>query len=291
MRSIFGLGTVAESPAAEAKQQTAGKFFWTDLRNGQIGFPCGHSVPSGMPGSIMKLVSAAALSDAKLISPDEKFECRGAYKLNKQTYKCLYPHGNIDLVHAIGLSCNIYFAHAAQKMSARTVLEYAARFGLKEPVAGFASGRFPGEKLGSGSETYVLGLAEDLQPNALQILRLVALIANEGKMPYMHSAESPDSSARPFEIELKEASWRLLRQGMQIATREGTGKKLDPENRLKVAIKTGTTPHGTKFQSWISGYFPFDLPRYAFVLRAPSGTSQDEAVPQARSFLFSAEWP
>lgn len=292
LRSIFGLGTVAEGQSAEAKPgSTAGKFFWADLKRGQMGFPCGHSIPSGMPGSIMKLVAAAALTDVKLMSPDEKFECRGVYKIHNETYKCLYPHGIIDMVHAVGLSCNVYFAHASQKMSARTVLEYARKFGLDKTVANFGAGRFPQDRLGTSSEKYVLGLAEDLQPNALQILRLAALIANEGKVPYLHSAESPDSSQNPFELELSNASWHLLKHGMQIASREGTGKKLDPENKMKVAIKTGTTPHGTTFQSWITGYFPWDAPRYAFVLRAPAGTSQDEAVPQARAFLFSAEWP
>jgi cell division protein FtsI/penicillin-binding protein 2 len=107
----------------------------------------------------------------------------------------------------------------------------------------------------------------------------------------MHSAERPNPNGIPFELNLSEACWKVLKQGMQVASRQGTGKKLDPENKLKVAIKTGTTPHGTSFQSWVTGFFPWDDPRYAFVLRAPSGTSQDEAVPQAHTFLFSVEWP
>ena len=293
LRSIFGLGTVAEaeSEAPAAAATSAGsKFFWTNLRNGQIGCPTGHDVPMGMPGSIMKLVSAAALIDTKILLPDEKFECRGSYKLHNETFKCQFPHGVIDMVHAIGLSCNIYFAHAAQKMSARTLLEYAEKFGLKQPVADFGAGKFPAEVLGSSSEIFVLGLAESMQPNAVQILRIAAIIANEGKVPYMHSAENPNPDGKLFELELSKTCWQVLKQGMQLASRQGTGKKLDPENKMKLAIKTGTTPRGTKFQSWICGYFPWDAPRYAFVLRAPSGTSQDEAVPQAHKFLFAAEW-
>lgn len=296
LRSIFGLGTVAEaeseaSQPAEAALPSRGKFFWTNLRNGQIGCPTGHDVPVGMPGSIMKLVTAAALTDTNILDPDEKFECRGVYKQHNETFKCQFAHGLVDMVHALGLSCNIYFAHAAQKVSARTVLEYAKKFGLNQPVADFPSGKFPPEVLGSNSELFALGLSDKVQPSALQILRIAALVANEGKLPYLHSAENPNADGKAFELELSEGSWKVLRQGMQIASRQGTGKKLDPENKLKLAIKTGTTPHGTKFQSWICGYFPWDAPRYAFVLRAASGTSQDEAVPQARSFLFSAEWP
>ncbi|MBX9690719.1 MAG: hypothetical protein K2X27_28650 [Candidatus Obscuribacterales bacterium] len=294
LRSVFGLGSLIEdeTPAlAQAPAKAASRFFWSDLKTGQIGFPCGYTIPVGQPGSIMKLVSAAALTDAHLLSADEKFDCRGVYKLHNEIYKCQKAHGIIDMVHAIGLSCNIYFAHAAQKLSSRTVLNYAAKFGLNESVGKFGSGKFPHENSGSPSEKYVLGLADDLQLSSLQILRMSALIANEGKIPFMHSAEDNDPNGKGMEIDLADSSWRVLKQGMQMAAREGTGKGLDPENKLKLAIKTGTTPHGKTFQSWITGFFPWDSPRYSFVLRAPSGTSQDEAVPQARKFLFSVEWP
>lgn len=292
LRSIFGLGSLAEGQSSEAAvPSTPGKFIWTDLRTGQIGFPCGHVAPVGMPGSIMKIVAAAALTDARLLSSDEKFECRGVYKLHNEVYKCQFPHGIIDMAHAIGLSCNIYFAHAAQKMSARTVIDYAAKFGLNQQIGDFAAGKFPSATADkASSEKYVLGLAEDLQPNALQIMRISAIVANEGKLPFMHSAEQ-SGEGPAFELSLAAQSWKVLKEGMQIASRHGTGKKLDPENKLKLAIKTGTTPHGKSFQSWITGYFPWEHPRYAFVLRAPAGTSQDEAVPQARKFLFSTEWP
>lgn len=292
MRSIFGLGSLAETQNAEAAPSSVpGKFIWCNLKNGQVGFPCGQTAPIGMPGSIMKLVAAAALTDAHLLPVDTKFECRGVYKLHNETYKCQFAHGIIDMANAIGLSCNIYFAHAAQKMSARTIIEYARKFGLDQSIGDFAPGKFPASSADkAGSEKYVLGLAEDLQPNALQIMRISAIIANEGRVPFLHSAELSGDGPE-FELALSSQSWKILKEGMQIASRHGTGKKLDPENKLKLSIKTGTTPHGRSFQSWITGFFPWDQPRYAFVLRAPSGTSQDEAVPQAQKFLFSTEWP
>jgi cell division protein FtsI/penicillin-binding protein 2 len=294
IRSIFGLGTVSEpevSAAPSPKINDKGKFFWTDLRTGQIGFPCGPTVPQGSPGSIMKIVSAAALTDAHLLPPDKKFECRGSIKIKNQKFTCLAPHGSIDLVQALGMSCNVYFAQATQAMSPTIFLEYAKRFGLDKSVGGFPSGKFPEHGLKESVENYALGLAADLQPSALQVMRIAALVAREGKLPYLHSAESPDSNAKPFEMHLSERSWSVLQQGMQIAARQGTGKNLDPENKMRIAIKTGTTPHGSNFQSWICGYFPWDKPNYAFVLRAFSGTSQEGAVPQARGFLFATDWP
>lgn len=294
IRSIFGLGTVAEeaqAAPAQKKVSDSGKFFWTDLRTGQIGFPCGPSIPQGSPGSIMKIVSAAALTDAHLQAQDRKFECRGSIKIKNQKFTCLAAHGSIDLVQALGLSCNVYFAQAAQSMSPKVFLEYARKFGLDKAVGGFQAGKFPDNALKESIENYVLGLAADLQPNALQIMRISALVAKEGKIPYLHSAEAPDPAAKPFDMHLSERTWHVLQQGMQIAARQGTGKNLDPENKMRIAIKTGTTPHGTNFQSWVCGYFPWDEPCYAFVLRAFSGSSQESAVPQARTFLFASDWP
>lgn len=294
IRSIFGLGTVAESEVEATPSETkeiSGKFFWTDLRTGQVGFPSGHAVPSGCPGSVMKIISAAALTEAHLLPADHKYECRGVIKIKNQKFTCLAPHGNVDLVHALGLSCNCFFAQAAHLLSPSLLLDFAKRFGLDQQVASFPSGKFPEKAQSSNIENYVLGLADDLQPSALQILRIAAIVATNGNVPYMHSAEAPDPTASRFQLKLSERTWHVLQQGMQISARQGTGKKLDPDNKMHIAIKTGTVPHGKSFQSWICGYFPWDAPKYAFVLRSFSGTSQEEAVPQARSFLFANEWP
>lgn len=293
LKSIFGLGSVVEAPAVVAKPKSAfsqAKFFWADLHTGQVGFPTGQLVPAGLPGSLMKLVAAAALLDSDTLLPDQKFECRGSYRLHNETVHCLCPHGVLDMTHAIGLSCNVYFAQASKQLSPKKFLKYAASFGLDQPVASFPGGNYPHSPL-PYALNYVLGLDPALAPSALQILRLVGLVARQGNLPYLHSAESPSALAGPFRLELSESSWRVLQQGMQVASREGTGAKLDPAHKLKVAIKTGTSPHGQTFQSWAAGYFPWEEPKYAFVVRAQSGTSQDNAIPAARSFLFANQWP
>jgi cell division protein FtsI/penicillin-binding protein 2 len=79
---------------------------------------------------------------------------------------------------------------------------------------------------------------------------------------------------------------------MELCLREGgTAAKLDPENKMHIAAKTGTSPDGNKFQSWIIGYFPTDNPKHAFCLNSLAGNSQEAAVPQAHKFLFATTWP
>jgi len=291
LKSLFGLGAVSEVKEAEAavKRQTA-SFFWTNLRNGQIGFPTGMSVPSGLPGSVMKLVTAAALYESGIVTDQTVVECRGFVEERGQTYSCLYPHGKVDLTKAIGLSCNVFFATMSVRLSSTAILDYGAKFGLNKAIAGFPSGKFP-LKPGIDSIPYALGLAEDLQPNALQLLRLSALVGLSGKTPPLHNAIDQPRDTDILQIPLQVHTWQILQQGMRIAGRQGTAKQLDPDDKLKAAFKTGTAPHGKTFQSWIIGYFPYDSPSYAFSLRATDGTSQDRAVPEARKFLLSQTWP
>ena len=291
IKSLFGLGAVAETAQVEAAPARRNvSIFWTNLRNGQIGFPTGTTVPSGQPGSLMKLVTAAALHEAGLFSHDETVECKGIVQIKKRSYRCLYPHGKVGLTKAVGLSCNVFFAEASQKLSTTAILDYASRFGLDKPVAGYGGYSFPKEPKDLTAE-YALGLAPDFSVNALQLLRLVSLVGLGGTAPAFHNPGETEHPDAPFVVTLQPSTWMILQQGMRIAEREGTARKLDPHDKLHVAAKTGTAPHGKTFQSWIAGYWPHEQPRYAFCLRSPSGTSQDTAVPEAHKFLFSCEWP
>ena len=111
----------------------------------------------------------------------------------------------------------------------------------------------------------------DLKTNAVSTLVL------KGVTPPFHNAAEEASAVQLSPVELQAGTWRVLQQGMRICEREGTARKLDPADTMKIACKTGTAPHGKTFQSWIAGYFPFDEPKYSFCLRAPAGTSQDRA--------------
>lgn len=291
LKSIFGLSSTAIEQPSGAKElpRQEPSFFWCDLKTGFIGFPSGLNLPRVMPGSLMKIVAAAALNEQHLINPNETFDCHGHFAVHKETFHCQFPHGPVDLVKAIAFSCNCFFARASERLPAKLFLEYARKFGLADPVAKIPSGPFPTETT-DASLTFVLGLNPAMQPNAIQIMRMSALVARKGEIPYLHSADDM-SLEKPFTAALSESTWNRLQLGMQLASREGTAKKLDPENKLHIACKTGTSMHGKKFQSWVTGYFPYDAPKHAFCLCAPAGTSQEAAVPQAHAKLFETEWP
>ncbi len=288
---MFGLGGLLEASEAQARSGTGRTiFFWSDLQTGQVGFPTGFMVDAGLPGSVMKIVASAALLEERLVSANETIDCKGHATIQGRKINCLLPHGKVDAVHAIAHSCNVYFATASKNMSQALFFSYAEKLGLNTAVGSVKSGLFPKPEK-STAWPYVLGLSPNLHPNALQLMRLSAIVANRGDVPYLHSAEESTEGKSRLRIELSDLTWGRLQQGMELAVRVGTAHKLDPDNKLHVAAKTGTAPHGKKFQSWITGYFPTGAPRYAFCLGALNGTSSEVAVPKAKEFLFANQWP
>jgi cell division protein FtsI/penicillin-binding protein 2 len=270
------------SPAIVPRQSTWHEPVWMwDLQTGRIRGPrqdFSHSslipsVPYGLPGSIMKLVAATALSEEHLIQPHQKLECAGHIHLKGQRYVCQHAHGRLTLQEAIGHSCNVFFAQAVQTLSASRFLYYARRFELHQPVVAGHPFRFEHHAAAREPvQMLALGLSPQIQPNALQLLRLAHRIAQRA---------IPNIAV---------GTWEILQGGMRIAARQGTAHALDPVDGFKIAAKTGTAPHGEKFDAWLIGYFPFDNPRFAFCVRAARGTAKDSAVPLARDFLARKGW-
>jgi cell division protein FtsI/penicillin-binding protein 2 len=301
LKSMFGLGGAAPGSLAIEKAQAeptvakaSGRFFWADLKNGNIGFPSGLLVPSSCPGSVMKLVTAACILEEGIFNPNETEECTGSVQVGPDSFHCRVAHGKVTLEDAIAMSCNVFFAKATRHAGPASIIQYARIFGLDAPVAGFKCGAFP-TRPSHAAPIYALGLSDDMKPNALQLLRLAAIFATAGQVPPLRNAAMPaddgDAGGRPFSVKLRDTTFRRIAKGMIMAAADGTASGIDPDNKLKIAAKTGTVPHGKKFESWVIGYFPHDNPKHAFCQYAPSGTSHDSAVPRAKEMLLSVDWP
>lgn len=257
---------------AEAAKPVLPPFWWSCMQDNVLHGPCHASAAFGMPGSLMKLVAASALLEERLISPNTQLECRGTLVLGKRKFHCQHAHGKIRMKEALGASCNIYFAQAAEVLSTRRFLQYAEAFQLNQPTQKGEGYIFPNKfAFNHASQLYVLGLSRTLQPNTSQLIRMTRHIARK-------------------DLGFKPQTWQILQSGMRLAATRGTACKIDPANQLRVAAKTGTAPYGTTYQSWVVGYFPFDKPRYIFCTRSLAGTAKDVAVPQANRYLFSRHW-
>jgi len=278
--SSTALGKARQTLAAE-------HFYFADLNQGTVVFPKGRVIDRGQPGSLMKLIASAALLEENLPASTQILDCRGAITIAGQHYICRYPHGPLALTEALGQSCNVFFAHSSTQLNSHCFWHYLKTFGL---VQASMDSDIIIKHLRHGSANLILGIANGFELDSVQILQLVTSIGTRGQLPQLCYADNPAHKITLPKLTLHEHTWDVLNRGMQIAAQRGTAKSLDRENKLHLAVKTGTTIHGKTFQSWLAGYFPYESPHYSFCLRATAGTSYDQAVPLAKKILFSRSW-
>ncbi len=270
-----------------AKTSEHERFYFAKLSSGIIYLPNTSPIDYGQPGSLMKLVAAAAIVEQHLPSAYRTIDCKGAIIMNGQKFTCRHVHGHLGLVQAIAQSCNVFFCHASKELSKDCFIHYLKNFGLTQSLpASLLENKNPKLK----SIDFILGTAPEFELSAIQILQMTSLIANRGKLTPASFYGKSDRITPILDPHFSEHTWNMLQQGMQMACQRGTAKNLDPQNKLHIAAKTGTTVHGYTFQSWLAGYFPYEAPRYAFCLRAKVGTSYDQAIPLARQALFERSW-
>ena len=160
-----------------------------------------------VPGSIMKVLTAASALDAGVINPGTTFpdqpqqEIDGfvvdGFTIREHDLGGIQP-GLWALSEALQVSSNIYFAHIGLEMGPEMYLEYARRFGFCDPMAIGPPGRALGVApsyvtqpvdgdCGPFSGSVELATAAfgqgSIQATPVQMAMVAAAIAGDGVMP------------------------------------------------------------------------------------------------------------
>lgn len=271
------------------------------------------------PGSIMKpFVAFGALAEGtanaaeKILSPGY-ISIPNPYNPDQPTIfreARGRVHGYVDMREAIAVSSNVYFMTIGGGTSDHAGLgidnmeKYAGMFGFGKKT-GF---RFGAEQLGTvPSRAWKARMFEDgtwrlgdsyntsigqygFQVTPIQAVRAYAAIANKGTLltPQILAGGDPDAPAErvPLDAEL----YDVIHEGMRLAVTEGTAAALNFPG-FPIAAKTGTAEVGARNQfnnSWVAGFFPYDEPKYAFVILMDSApVSSVMAATNAAYDLFS----
>ncbi|HCF50259.1 MAG TPA: hypothetical protein DER60_08255 [Syntrophomonas sp.] len=262
------------------------------------------------PGSIFKILVAAAALEEGAVTVDDYFECDGAYDFNSQvSISCLKKegHGRIDLTTAFTRSCNPSFIAVGEALGRNNLMKYVERFHLTdETLQGYvADTDYSYVNIEAGPAA--LGNAcvgqKGVMLTPLQLTSMIATIADEGfwKAPslvrysvdqYGSTEVWPDQSNQKV-ISLKTAA--VMRQMMEKVITEGSGQSAAMQE-VPIAGKTGTSQTGTIDNSttppreilnaWFGGYFPAAEPRFAIVVLAEDGESgSKDAAPVFRDIV------
>lgn len=261
-----------------------------------------NRVVGGMytPGSIMKLfVSAGALQE-NIIDPNKNILSTGKLVVpnpfnpeHPSIFKDWKAHGYVDMRRAIAVSSNVYFYEVGggyknqPGLGIEKIEEYARRFGFGE-ITGVAldqeeKGIIPDpewkEKTFSGEpwrlgDTYNTAIGQyGFLVTPIQVVRAVAAIANGGYLldPTLLKDENTNQIAKKS-VGVDDKNLQVVREGMRMAVTEGTSAGLNVPY-VKVASKTGTAQVGDKSRdnSWVTGFFPYQNPKYAFAVMMEKG--------------------
>ena len=242
-----------------------------------------------VPGSIFKLITAAAALETVEGIEDQSFYCGGTMELGGDIITCNGNHGTITFAQALAKSCNCAFAQIALTVGEEKLSFYAKNLGITEPmtVDGIttAAGHFDIEGAADSEIAWAgIGQHTDLV-NACRFLRIMGIVAGGGvgAEPYLVQ-EVRNSLSDHYEAET-ESSPRLLRADtaetlaamMHNNVVSVYGAELFPSGYVcaksgTAEVGAGTAPHAT-----FAGFLQDEEYPLAFVVIVENGGSGSEA--------------
>ncbi|MHB1037039.1 MAG: peptidoglycan D,D-transpeptidase FtsI family protein [Pirellulales bacterium] len=262
------------------------------------------------PGSVFKMVSAAALIENSVVDPEAPFHCQG-YLHQPDRQRCALfrrrgvGHGEVTLADALAQSCNVYFFHFVEQLGAGPLTDWAGRFGFGRrtgiDLPGEAAGalstpadpeRLKNRKKPNGDAPNLAIGQGRLTATPLQVVVMMAAVANGGRLVTPHvvgrvgSAGRADASfsyAPPRPIsELHPSTLEVIRRGLErgVADPSGTAHGTVHLESVSIAGKTGTaeTGGGQADHAWFAGYVPAQKPKVAVVVALEHAGDGSEAA-------------
>lgn len=250
------------------------------------------------PGSTVKPFVAIAALMENVITPEKNIYSSGQLVIKNKyggsdtVFKDWKAHGYVDMRKAIAQSSDEYFYQVGggymdqSGLGINRINKYANLFGFATTTGvdlpAEVSGNIPspewkkkvyGEDWLLGN-TYHTAIGQyGFQITPLELIRAVASIANGGYLVTPHVLSNITTSK--INLNLKEKDLKVIREGMRrVVTDEGGTGKVLLMSGVNIAAKSGTAELGSRKElvnSWISGYFPYDNPRYAFVVIMEKG--------------------
>ncbi|CDF57826.1 stage V sporulation protein D [Thermobrachium celere] len=144
------------------------------------------------PGSILKVVTAAAALEENIVSDNDKFVCTGGKMVAGRRIKCWRTsgHGTQTFAEILQNSCNVGFMELGLELGAEKLHKYFALFGFGQKTGI----DFPGEEKGlltpvskmGPVETANQAFGQGVAVTGIQYLTALAAIANDGVMMRPH---------------------------------------------------------------------------------------------------------
>ena len=272
------------------------------------------------PGSIFKIVVAAAGLQEGAITPGDRTHCDGEFHLGTWTFRDWKKegHGTVDLMGAMRQSCNIYFYEKGLKITGPVIAKYAAMFGFGKPTGidllGERFGLIPKPKARKGRSAATFHAGDTVNMSIgqgqvlvtpMQVARFMSAVANGGvlwKPRLVQRIERPergvvwsDTGTVNGHVDLSPAVWAFLRQSLWAVVNDGGTGAAARIAGMDIAGKTGTAQmiansKADKGQdhAWFASFAPANAAEVVVVVMVERGGKGGQvAAPIARKIFNS----
>lgn len=228
------------------------------------------------PGSVFKLITAAAALDAGAVSPNSGFSCGKAYTVSGIAFHCANHkvHGAQNLAQALQNSCNQSFIQIGQLLGKEAFCDYFAAFGLREatgidlPAEPQKSEFYTADRMGPVElASCAFGQSNKITP--IQMITAVSAIVNGGNLmqPYVVEKITDVEGDMVKQVEpvvkrrvISEETSAIMREmmesvvtlgggknayvaGYRVGGKSGTSQKLDSDDeKARIASFLGVAP-------------------------------------------------
>lgn len=234
------------------------------------------------PGSVFKLVTAAAAIEELEGWEDMVFHCEGEAIIQGEKVTCLKSHGEITLEQALAESCNMAFAQLTLAVGGETLQKYAEKAGFNQRLTfdgiSAAMGKVEAKDAEGGNLAWAgIGQSTDTA-NPLTMMAYAGAIANEGlrATPTIKQKDrgwgklTPDWASGNQRI-LSKSTADQLKQMMRNDVLKSYGEK--NYQGLELCAKSGTAEvgGGLRPHAWFVGFMDREDYPLAFVVVVENG--------------------
>ena len=238
------------------------------------------------PGSVFKIVTAAAALEENAAKEDDKFFCEnGKYKVGNHILHDHHPSGTLTFSGVFEQSSNIGVTKIAQLLGPQKIYEYARRFRFGMPTGinlpGEAAGYLKPVRLWSKTSIGAVPIGQEVTVTALQLICAIGAIANDGvyMQPFVvkYIKDNQEEIIKEFQPKIVSRvvtvqTARRVKAILKGVVENGTGKRARIEG-ISVAGKTGTAQKvvngnysHNKYFATFYGFAPAEDPQLAVIV-------------------------